>query len=767
MKSNCVKSLSFVLMILGVCESLLFAQTQPTMSHRLPNHVLPVIGCWFWAEAEFEPDGYKGFIDLVGRHSPYNLLTTSLRVPLKELTDPEVHKPIQAAAVYAQSQGTPIVMDLDVRLARRAFQKLYPDELQQMLLLQEIELSGEEVVAEIRSRELSDHYTHRTTPYISLQGKLARVYSYRSGAKGIDPTTLQDITSACEAIDESSAAVRIRIPGTKEWAGSKACVMVSFTHLAADVFAPHLLDFQRDLLEQYADVPLAGACKDEWGFPPCFDGNPAHDLYWYSKYRAEEYARRTGGRELLFDCLLMFKGMQGRERERSAAINHFMEMSWQRNAAIEEDFYKAVKNIWGETAVVATHPTWWPYPDSREMMKNGLDWWAAKRDWAQTDELTPFAVRTALSKKWGSPIWYNMFYSGSKTDYEKSVWTHVLAGGRINYHPLWPSQNPLIETSADLLRGDLMRAESRIRLLNYITKSPLDCPVAVFFGHANAMNWAGADYNDVGMEIADALWREGFPADLIPTSEIENGNLQITQDGYIAYGSQRYSAVILYRPEFSRPSLGEFFQKAANGKTALYRIGKWTQDFEANPLGSQNPLPDTMIEYPNNSSLVSAVCQSLKERNIEPQTPATGNLRGFESTSVSPSTEGYCRLLDGTLIFIAGTQNVAGDAIKKTIAIKGHSVSFEATGVVSVRLDREGDLEALAAGSLKKFSLDDFSIILETPEDLALWKDSEGVFHGIVQNYEGPIEEELKKITPHWEYLSLPSEINGSPMGRK
>ncbi|MFH1742245.1 MAG: hypothetical protein ABIH23_24840, partial [bacterium] len=473
------------------------AEEPGEISHLLPAGVIPVLGCWFWTGPEFEPGGYREYIDLVSAHSPYNLLTTSLRVPLKEVTDDDVHDQIKAAAQYAREHGISVVMDLDVRLARRAFEKAYPDELQQMLRLHEVEMSSAgEVQAEVRSQDLNDHYTHRTTHYIPLRGSLVRAYSYIRDSDGIDPGSLQDITAKCNLIVASSEAVKVGIPCSQNTEGQKACVMVSFTHLTPDVFAPHLPEFQRRILERYADAPLAGVCKDEWGFPACYDGNPAKNDYWYSSYRAKAYAERTNGRDLVADSLLMCFGIRGKERERIAAINHFMRMSYERNGALEQDFYRATKDVFRPQAVVATHPTWWPYPDLREFKKNGLDWWIAARDWAQTDELTPFAARTSLAKKWRSPVWFNMYYSDKKSDYEKHVWTHALAGGRINYHPLWPREGTLLESSSELLRGKLMQADCRVRLLNFITQTPLDCPVAVIFGHACAMNWAGPAYND-------------------------------------------------------------------------------------------------------------------------------------------------------------------------------------------------------------------------------------------------------------------------------
>ncbi len=724
--------------------------------HRPRNDVMPTLGCWFWVEAEFEPDGYQPFIDQVSLHSPYNFLTTSIRAPEKEVTDDDVHAQIKAAAIYAQKRGVPMVMDLDVRLARRAFKSKYPEELQEMLLLQEIALSTENSVESvIHSFDLSDHYTHRTTHYIPLHGSLLRVYSYVRDSNGIDPQTLKDITSECIVVSTSKDSVHVQIPGEINNISTRACVMVSFTHLTPDVFAPHIIAFQRDIIQSYADVPLAGICKDEWGFPPSFDGNPAKNQFWYSKHRALAYAKRTGGRDLLEDCLLMHLGINGQEDERRMAINHFMEMSWQRNGELEDDFYHTVKEVFGPNAVVATHPTWWPYPDMREFKKNGLDWWVATRDWAQTDELTPFAVRTALAKKWGAPLWYNMYYSKDKADYERAIWSYVLAGGRINYHPPWPTESRE-KARNELLRGNLMHAESRVRLLNFISQSPLDCPVAVVFGHACAMNWAGPAYNDVGMEVADSFWREGFPADLIPSSEIENKSLYINEEGWVCYGPQRYAAVVLYHPEFEKSSTVAFFNKAAKGPTRLFRVGDWTQDFNGQVFDDNAALPESMVDESDTISIVEKICKILRTQNIEPQSSATDNLKGFGHISSSPPTTGLCRLIDGTIIQVAGTNNVAGDSIQSSIKIDNHNVTFDATGVAAVRLDKNGRVEALAVGGLKYFKVLDFEISLDKRVDIALWKDEKGKLSGLLQGWSGAIPPALLAITKDWIHLDIP-----------
>lgn len=733
---------------------------EPDSPTRLPDGVPPVIGCWFWSEDEFKPDGHRAFLDLVSRRAAYNLLTTSLRLPKLEVTDEAVRARVKEAAAYARARGMGLVMDLDVRLARAAFQKKYPDELQEMLRLREVELSGTPAtVFGIASDTPSDHYTFRATPYIPLSGRLVRVYSYVRGPEGIEPDTLADITARCEVREASAKQVTVAIPAGADTAGRRAAVVAAFTHFTPDVFAPHLMEFQRDIIARYADAPLAGVCKDEWGFPPCYDGCPAKNDFWFSPAHAAAYAERTGGRDLVRDCLLMHAGERGRKGERQAAINHFMEMCWQRNARIEDDFYKAAKAAFGPAAVVGTHPTWWPYPGTREFKKNGLDWWAATRDLAQTDEVTPFCVRTALAKKWGSPVWYNMYYAPSVAAYEKAVWTHALAGGRVNYHPLYPHPFPSGEMTQGLLRGGLMRGDCRVRLLNFISRRPLDCPVAVVFGHACAMNWAGPAYDDVGIGVSDGLWRAGFPADLIPSSEIRSKALKVGDSGHIQYGPQRYAALVLYHPEFERPETAAFFQEAASGKTALFCVGDWTTDFEGKPFAGRAALPSAMAACADGGTCVREVIARLRAAGIEPQTPATEALSDFGRRSACPSTRGQCRLIDGTVILLAGEKQVTGDPIQATFEVKGRKVTVDAVGVAAVRLADDGTLEALAAGGLRQFEAGATKITLDPPADLALWREADGKTRGVLQDYPGPVPAALTTITSNWLRLEVPKPL--------
>ena len=713
----------------------------------------PSIGCWFWFKEEFEGEGYKRFIDLHEKYSPFELLTTSLRYP-GDLTDPRVHDQIKAASLYARSKGIGLVMDLDIRLARDSFKEKYPDELQQIILLREFPLSkANKASIGVKGQGYDDHYTYGRNPYEPVATKLLRVYSYSKEGGLIKSGTVKDITAAAtSSAFKDSINISVDFDGADK--GKTACALVAVTLYTPDVFAPHILSYQRQILQQYADASLAGACKDEWGFPGRF--GPQTDELWYSSFMAKAYEQQRNGRDLLRDMLLMTYGETGAKADRIAAVNHYMEMYWKRNGEIESDYYHAIKEIFGKEAMSGTHPTWFPFPDNREIFKNGLSWWVSKRDVAQTDEATPFSVRTALAKKMQSPLWFNMYYDKDVNVYHKDIWSAALAGGRLNYHPLWP--HPVDKLTTSLLEDSVMMAESRVKLLNYISAASPDCPVAVVFGHPAALNWNDdASFADVGLNIANALWKEGYYTDLIPSSEIVNGSLRINAGGKIQYGPQQYEAVIYYHPEYGQETVAAFFNKAAAaGKTSVYRVGEWTVNYDGQAFDGIAAMGNA-VKKTDTLSAVTSVIAALQAKNILPQTKGdVHTVAGFPS-SVMPKASGQLRLIDGTLIVVSGEHNLMGDSINQSVQADGHAIYFDAIGVAAVRLNKKGEVEALAGGGLKSFKSESLSFDLPERTDVVLYKENEK-WRGIVQGYEGPLPQALTEITKNWVRLKWPEQ---------
>ena len=194
-----MKKLFFCLMMIPLiiaCSS----HDKPNLVGYYPYQDMAEMGCWFWKSSEFAPEGYKPFIDLVARHSNYKHLTTSIRAPLVEVTDESVWLQIKKAAEYAQTKDIGLIFDLDVRLARYAFWKKYPNEIQELLLLKEIELpqSGDARI-HINSIDLGDHYTYQTVRYIPLSGRFVRAFAYKIRDSKIDSNSLKkkEIIQGC------------------------------------------------------------------------------------------------------------------------------------------------------------------------------------------------------------------------------------------------------------------------------------------------------------------------------------------------------------------------------------------------------------------------------------------------------------------------------------------------------------------------------------------------------------------------------------------
>jgi hypothetical protein len=737
---------------------------------RLPESLPPVIGAWFPQEPTIaDPAGYRDFLDAAALHSHFNLLTTTMRDPYREMVDPVVHDWFKAAAAYARDRGMQVVLELDARHSIEAFRKRYPKDMQERLWLKEFDLPGPEAITAELDYGKFGHHGDAIVDNLAFQSiRLERAYSYARGPQGIDPATVKDITAACRVKPSTQwrerwfSKMSVIIPHEPGDEGRKVCVISRVTMNYPAVFSPHLIPFEAATIKQYADLPLAGLMKDEWGFPAEHEGNPQKDGYWFSRYQAEAYAKATGGQDLVRDALLMWAGESGRERERQAAINHVMELHRSRNVEIEQAYYRATKAVFGRKAFVGTHPTSFPVPDSREFERNGLDWWGATRDFAQTDETTPYCVRTSLAKKFGGAVWYNQWYSSTPESYEKAIWAYALAGGRVNFHVLFPLPVPGAELSKALLRTEVPAADCRIRLLNFISDAPVDCPVAVIFGHANAMNWAGPAYNDAGTELTDALWRAGMYADLIPSSEIGGKALRVGRDGYVWFGRQRYEAVVLYQPEFEGPKTLQFFQGCTSGKTALYRVGPWTRDFDAKPFEGSTALPAQMKAMDDASACARAVLAELKDRGCEVQTPATGRFPAWNDTgrtTVALPSSGTCRLTDGTVILASGERDPFGDPIQRTVKVNGRDVAYDALGVAAVRIDPHGTVEALAAGGLKSFSGGNVRFVLPTRMDVALWRDARANWQGVLQGYDGAVPEPLLQLTRKWSRLKVPQPL--------
>ena len=383
-----------------------------------------------------------------------------------------------------------------------------------------------------------------------------------------------------------------------------------------------------------------------------------------------------------------------------------------------------------------------------------------------------YPCRTSLAKRWGFPLWYNQYYSPKTKDYAHELWAAALGGGRLNVHPLYPRADVgLEEAHLALMRGRFMTGMNRLRMLDFITRAPLDCPVAIVFGAACAMNWAGPSYNQVGLEIASALCAGGYPADLIPSSLVGGPALRIDGDGYVCLGPQRYRAVVLYQPEFGDKQELAFLERSARGPSAVFLLGQWTRDPEARPLEAMARMGRSVRQYRDDGACAEAVARFLGEAGVPRVTGWSEKLQGWgQSGSVlhaAPPADGHSVMTDGTYVRIAGSKDSAGDPINETFTWGGHTVAVDAVGVFAIRFEAGGQVAALAAGGLKSLKTGRLEVAMPERADVAFIKEASGKVHGVLQGLAGDVPATLRSIAPEWQRLSVPPARAASAPGTK
>ena len=714
---------------MNVC--LVFAMVASGVLNRLPIDVLPENAFDGFGNGHFfDPslaDVERVKLDHYASNSTFNVVTLTLRCA-PDLNDPRTKAKVRDYVREAHARGIKVMMDVDPRIARHAFLAAHPDECERVVQAVRVkpDADGKATASAARKEQLNDHMSWGSTrAYDATGASLLGGWAVRpDGSKRrlqpfVTEQTLNSCTAECAGLS----------------AGEEFVALFEFRLYSIDVFSPLLIPYTRELMEEYRDLGVDGAMKDEWGHPPSYSFDPLFEknvAHWYSPHYAEAYAKATGGRVLAEDFVEMTYGGPGAE----AMVDAYNRVNLERNVAIERNHYYTVKELFGDDAYVTKHSTWWGSLEWPEFRHDGLDWWQAKRDWAQTDETSAVPVMLSLSKKFGRG-WLNEGYQDAPEKYAAKLWQYALAGGRMVYHGVYPAKGPryaactprekVLATKLDILRANGAVAQSRIRLANVLSDSVADSPVAFVFGHMNLMNWLKKEtYGDWGADKVAALTSQGWLTDAYPSSELKN--FTVDTEGWLRMGAQRYSAVVLYHPD-------EEDDKAFESRLPLVRQ---TRCFR---LGKDDK--------------VGEVLAFLEKKGAIRQPPVCMN--GRWDINQYPEPDGVLRLVDGTLERFKGVESTAGDPISGVLEADGQKVSYRAVGFFGMRA-KGGQVEAFGGAQVSEVGFDGLRLRLAQPEDFVLKRDGLG-WYGVLQRRDvsRPIPKALLSITSRWTHLVAPA----------
>ena len=483
---------------------------------RLPVGVLPENGFVILRDDERGEKGLplaESVVEAMCERGTYNVFTVTPRW-MRELDHPDTEEMIRRLSSVTRRHGVKFLIDSDVKICRETFLARYPDDHLDLLMFLPASVTNEP------------------------SGKLcARC-----------PVLGDSLSPA----GRSTAATEARV---LEVRGDRA--LVRFRRFSVDIFSPHLLPFSRELMARQKALGADGAMRDEWGLPPTASADAnEHRSFFYSDNMGASYRAWTG-RDFLKDAWAL-AGIDDRA-DAARVVDDYMRLIYDRNVKIERDFYAANKEIFGPDVYVAKHTTWQPKIIIDEFLHNGLSWWAAPRDWAQTDEMTPVSACLGMTKKFGGANWMNEGYAPYPYYYVENVWRYALCGGRMVYHPLCPppsayeempsARRRLLEAT-DLLSTEIVLAQSRVRLLNLISSAPLDSEVALVFNRSRLVNWKDSAFGDWGRDLCCRLWERGYPVDLYPDEDLTNGTFRLDREsGLLGVGRDRYRAIALLNVE--------------------------------------------------------------------------------------------------------------------------------------------------------------------------------------------------------------------------
>lgn len=493
----------------------------------------------------------------------------------------------------------------------------------------------------------------------------------------------------------------------RENAGKTAAVSVMFED-TVDIFDSEIFNMYTKMLETYKDVPIDGIGIDEWGenHGEWENGCYFNESFYYSKEMNNAYKKLTG-RELREDLYkLIYK-----ERDKNdniGIINTYLELYRNKMAEVDNWYYDAGKRYFGKECFIAAHATLWGDDLCMifDALHNGLDWWKVKRDYSQTDEWVIMPIRTALAHKCGGNVWYNMWYVNTLSSFCREAWINARYGGRMHYlgygnrheKGLFPAVRPGNMEA-------LTEMDKRVGELNEFQQSPPDCRVLIVFGIESALNWRipknrfglpnakrivrneGADTNI--LKFAKYFFEKGYMCDLVPTYEIESGDLHI-EKGKAHYGNQTYDAVILLSPNGIKKNCIKFFEDYIHENKNLIIAGECNMYSDGDTeVSGFDDLCEKVQYHIIDDENFDLCFQIVKEWGVPKNKYDNG-----------------CVYQDGSVIFTTGGYLPCGNPIAIDEYINGHHVEYKGMDYLGIKLSDDGKIERIKTNGEKLLKID-------------------------------------------------------------
>jgi hypothetical protein len=716
-----LNAFTFTALFFSVSVMAQVTSENPLLSRRVP-HPLYI----FWTRDELVNDKYLRNLDKIRAESPFDEVIISFR-PYDDsalgVTTDEVFQHVKRAAEYAAKLGIRLSIHLAHSGVETTFGKIASDERAQIAFEKFTTLDAD------GNAEFSSN-ANDIKGYLpaTLAGKanLLRVFAYElENEDHFKSNSLVDITNQTTAVQTSRNSLKVSISGGKKLAGKKIYALISHEYIIPDMFSDHWQKHFDQTLAKYASIGIKGADLDEFSYIPTrptvnADGASVWHERFYSPRMAKNYEAQTK-RDLVKDLFLMRVAPFGDDAARITATNQYFEILRKRIVEVDKSFYDSVKKHLGADAFVSTHPTW-RAGSSYEFWADYWYWWDAHRDFGQTDEGENPAISWNLARKGTQPFWIDMFYEKNAAAYSKAAINAARFGGRIDYHAvndkLWG-----YDLGSNDFYAKIAPLEDKIKLLDYVQRALPDARILLIFGYPAYTNSAypnqGRDSWGIPRsflnQYGDLIWRRGYLADIVPSYEIDDGDLKIDENGRANYQGQTYDSVIFDQPQGSKISTLEFLEKLDTTKQKLTILGDCNLDFAGLDISKRFAQIKAKPLYPND---LYAILNNSPHNEIENGT----------------------RLSDGSvLMFDDPTRPYQVD-----VSIKNHSLKGQVSGAFLSHLAENGSLDRLGVSGATKILLDDKPVLIA----------------------DSPLDVAAERIGTSWNILTQNTELRGAILTR-
>ncbi len=479
-----------------------------------------------------------------------------------------------------------------------------------------------------------------------------------------DEKSVFDITERAEVKNNT-----VKIDAGCDFAECDVIFYVYMQRGGYDILGDEYKEKWEEICRLAAGSGISGIAADEWGLGPKIETESGEQGSWDTisemasdcttdlskvKFFAEWFVVTDGlcryYNEMFYsdlkEDLLYFRNDSADRQKGIRIVNQYLDALRKRTADGEKYLYELSKKYFGEDSVVLCHPTWWgdELDPAFDVIKNGIDWWEVKKDFAQTDELMLMPVRISRTRRCPENLWYNMWYSMRTLDintYYRETWVNARYGGRTHYLG-YECYEPgvVLNLNQKNYLEKCSETEEKIEILNLLQTSRPDSRILIVFGYEAVANWKIADpdetrWNRVSGNIHNVwkftkdLFDSHYLCDLIPSTEIDNDYVGI-ENNKICYCGHNYDMLVYILPEGNTKKTADLIKNYANANKNLIIIGN-----NVNFMSGYGLLNEKKID-------VKKVIHVLEDRSIKRN-----------------CGENYCVYEDGSVLFTSdGEKNI-------------------------------------------------------------------------------------------------------------